>query len=80
MKEFTEKYATQLEDIENALDESLSEAWDYTVDPIALSFRPYEQTNIIQLIKSDNKVFNKVMLVYSALCSEVNQLRQTVRL
>lgn len=39
---FLEEYAIQLLKIEDALDESLGDAWDFSMDPIALdvSFRP----------------------------------------
>lgn len=36
---------------------------------------PYEQTSLLELIHTDNKVFNKVMTVLSALCCEIDRLR-----
>ena len=33
---FLEDYATQLQEIEQALEESLADAWDITLDPISL--------------------------------------------
>ena len=33
---FLEDYATQLKDIEDALDDSIGDSWDITLDPIAL--------------------------------------------
>ena len=36
---------------------------------------PYEQTSLLQLIKTDNKVLNKVITVVSALCCEMNALK-----
>jgi WASH complex subunit 7 len=73
------QYTKQIEEIENALEESLNEVWDSTIDPISLSVKPYEQTNLIQLIKTDNKVFNKVLLVFASVCSEIHQLKDLVR-
>ena len=35
-KNFIMEYAIQLKGIEEALDETLGEAWDFTLDPIAL--------------------------------------------
>lgn len=35
-KEFIREYSTQLKGIEEALDETLGDAWDFTFDPIAL--------------------------------------------
>ncbi len=79
MKTFVKRYAKQIEDIEYALEESLSEVWDSQVDPLTLSVKPYEQTSLLHLIKTDNKVFNKILLVFSSLCSEIQQLKEIVR-
>lgn len=78
MKDFIKKYATDLQTLTNALDESLNNVWDATVDPIGLSFAPYEQTNVVQLIHTDNKVFNKIMMIFVSLSSEMTFLKETV--
>ncbi|XP_022098788.1 WASH complex subunit 4-like [Acanthaster planci] len=72
---FLEDYATQLKGIEDALDSSIGDTWDFTLDPISLQFLPYEQTNILELIKTDNKIFNKVITVFASLCCEMNTLK-----
>jgi len=36
---FLEEYASQLKDIENALDESVGDSWDMTLDPISLQVK-----------------------------------------
>ncbi len=36
---------------------------------------PYEQTSLLQLIKTDNKVLNKVITVLAALCCEMHALK-----
>jgi WASH complex subunit 7 len=33
---FTSKYADQLREVEDALDETLGDAWDFNLDPLAL--------------------------------------------
>ncbi|XP_065673596.1 WASH complex subunit 4 isoform X2 [Hydra vulgaris] len=73
---FFDEYATQLKAIENALDETAVDMWDITLDPIALQTIPYEQTTLIELIKTDNKILNKVMIVLSTLCTELKLLSQ----
>ncbi|KAL6052161.1 WASH complex subunit 4 [Balamuthia mandrillaris] len=73
---FVKDFAGQLKAIETALEESLSEVWDSTVDPIALSLQPYEQTRIFELIKTDNKLFNKMMIVFASLCVEMRTLSE----
>jgi len=72
---FLEEYATQLKDIEDALDETIGEAWDMTLDPISMQILPYEQTSLLQLIHTDNKILNKVLTVLGALCSEMDALK-----
>ncbi|MFT7812597.1 WASH complex subunit 7 [Arapaima gigas] len=72
---FLEDYTSQLKGIEDALDESIGDVWDFTLDPIALMLLPYEQSSLLELIKTENKVLNKVITVYAALCSEVKKLK-----
>ncbi|KPP68340.1 hypothetical protein Z043_112994, partial [Scleropages formosus] len=72
---FLEDYTSQLKGIEDALDESIGDVWDFTLDPIALKLLPYEQSSLLELIKTENKVLNKVITVYAALCSEVKKLK-----
>nr|XP_006817005.1 PREDICTED: WASH complex subunit 7-like [Saccoglossus kowalevskii] len=72
---FLEDFATQLKDIEDVIDNSIGDAWDFTLDPIKLQFLPYEQTSLLDLIKTDNKVFNKVITVLASLCCETDQLK-----
>lgn len=79
MQDFIKTYATQLHQLEEALQESMSDAGDILRDPVALSLSSYEQTNIIELINTENKVFNKVLLVFAALCKETNQLTKLVK-
>ncbi|KAJ0069384.1 hypothetical protein NL108_004201, partial [Boleophthalmus pectinirostris] len=72
---FLEEYTSQLKGIEEALDDSIGDVWDFTLDPIALKLLPYEQSSLLELIKTDNKVLNKVITVYAALCSEIKKLK-----
>ncbi|CAB1415949.1 unnamed protein product [Pleuronectes platessa] len=75
---FLEEYTSQLRGIEEALDDSIGDVWDFTLDPIALKLIPYEQSSLLELIKTDNKVLNKVITVYAALCSEVKKLKYEI--
>uniref|UniRef100_A0A3B4E036 WASH complex subunit 4 n=1 Tax=Pygocentrus nattereri TaxID=42514 RepID=A0A3B4E036_PYGNA len=75
---FLEEYTSQLKAIEEALDDSIGDVWDFTLDPIALKLLPYEQSSLLELIKTENKVLNKVITVYAALCSEVKKLKYEV--
>ena len=39
--QFMDEYATQLKEIEDALDDSIGDAWDMTHDPISLQVSGY---------------------------------------
>ncbi|TWW75650.1 WASH complex subunit 4 [Takifugu flavidus] len=56
---FLEEYTSQLRGIEEALDDTIGDVWDFTLDPIALKLLPYEQSSILELIKTDNKAETK---------------------
>ncbi|XP_015749025.1 PREDICTED: WASH complex subunit 7-like isoform X2 [Acropora digitifera] len=73
--QFLEEYASQLKGIEDALDDTVGDSWDFTLDPIALQILPYEQSKLLELIKTDNKVLNKVIMVFAALCREMDLLK-----
>ncbi|XP_022808632.1 WASH complex subunit 4-like [Stylophora pistillata] len=73
--QFLEEYASQLKAIEDALDDSVGDSWDFSLDPIALQTLPYEQSRMLELIKTENKVFNKVIMVFASLCREMDLLK-----
>ncbi|KAF4022605.1 hypothetical protein G4228_014463 [Cervus hanglu yarkandensis] len=52
---FLEEYTSQLRRIEDALDDSIGDVWDFNLDPIALKLLPYEQSSLLELIKTENK-------------------------
>lgn len=39
---FLEEYTSQLRGIEEALDDSIGDVWDFTLDPISLKVKHYE--------------------------------------
>ncbi|XP_053377942.1 WASH complex subunit 4-like isoform X3 [Mercenaria mercenaria] len=73
--DFLKEYGAQIKDIEDALGESVNDSWDMTLDPISLQFLPYEQTTLLHLIKTDNKIFNKIITVLASLCVELQTLK-----
>lgn len=79
MKEFVEKHAEKLYDIEQTLDETLGAEWEADSDQIGLFMQPYEQVSMIELISTRNTLFNKVMVVFASLCEEINVLKEQVR-
>ncbi|EFA80426.1 hypothetical protein PPL_07260 [Heterostelium album PN500] len=80
LNQFAVDYAQQIWQIEEALDETLSESSDLNVDPVSLYIRPYEQQDIIELIKTEHKIFNKVMLVFASLTNQIRILKETAEL
>ncbi len=78
MKEFVEKHAEKLYDIEQTLDETLGAEWDADSDQIGLFMQPYEQVSMLELISTRNTLFNKVMVVFASLCEEINVLKEQV--
>ncbi|MEJ1277161.1 WASH complex subunit 4 [Cricetulus griseus] len=75
---FLEEYTSQLRRIEDALDDLIGDVWDFNLDPIALKLLPYEQSSLLELIKTENKVLNKVITVYAALCCEIKKLKYEI--
>ncbi|EMP29886.1 WASH complex subunit 7 [Chelonia mydas] len=56
---FLEEYTSQLRRIEDALDDSVGDVWDFKLDPIALKLLPYEQSSLLELINTENKAETK---------------------
>jgi len=79
IRHFVEEYSSQLHEIEEALDETLCDVWDYVADPIGLWLEPYEQTNVVELVKTDNAIFNKLTIVFSYISLEIHNLQEIVR-
>jgi hypothetical protein len=44
-----------------------------------LQFTPYEYTTLLQLIDTDNKVLNKILVVFATLCAEVRCLQSEAK-
>ncbi|EGC29177.1 hypothetical protein DICPUDRAFT_43212 [Dictyostelium purpureum] len=77
LNQFAVDYAQQIWRIEEALDDTLNEVWDINIDPLSIYNKPYEQQDLIELVKTDHKIFNKVMLVFSSLCNQARILKET---
>ncbi|XP_021927247.1 WASH complex subunit 4 isoform X2 [Zootermopsis nevadensis] len=77
--QFLEEYGAQLKGIEEALEDSVCDSWDVSLNPISLQFVPYERTTLLQLIDTDNKVLNKILVVFATLCAEVRYLQSEAK-
>jgi hypothetical protein len=78
IRHFIEEYSSQLHEIEETLDETLCDVWDFVADPIGLWLEPYEQTNVVELVKTDNPIFNKLTIVFSYITLEIHSLKEIV--
>lgn len=66
----------ELQKIEEALGETMTFGWDLNSDPITLDLTPYEQTNMLELIKTKSKPVNKITTVFATLCQELYLLNE----
>lgn len=74
-----EQHGDQLEEIIEALGPHPLPPWDPYFDSVRLKMTPFEQTSLVQLIRSDNKLVNKVVLALSAVCLEASHLVEEAR-
>ena len=44
-----------------------------------MQFAPFEHTTLLQLIDTDNKVLNKILVVFATLCAEVRYLQSEAK-
>lgn len=78
-EEFIEQNNQQLRELEEALEPTLSEAHNPLSDPLGLDLAPYEASSLIELVKTDNKLFDKLMLVFASLVLEMKKLARLAR-
>lgn len=58
-------------------DEDLALVWERFEDPIQVHMSPEERVDVNDLIRTDNDLLNRVMVVFAYLCDEVQYLEQT---
>lgn len=46
---------------------------------LVLILEPHEQTSVLELCKTDNRLFNKLMVTFASLVAEVQRLKKHVR-
>ncbi len=67
-------FSKSLYKIEESLHHFPYNQLNFDSDPINFEAIPYEQASLLQLIRTDNKVLNKIVTVFSALISEIDIL------
>lgn len=73
-----EKYTQKLEGVQEHLEETLEKSYDSSMKPVDYALEPFEEIAIYELIRTDNKLLNKVMMALSSLCCEVRTLQKEV--
>eukprot|EP01126_Amoeba_proteus_P057917 TRINITY_DN7419_c0_g2_i2.p1 TRINITY_DN7419_c0_g2~~TRINITY_DN7419_c0_g2_i2.p1 ORF type:complete len:303 (-),score=46.94 TRINITY_DN7419_c0_g2_i2:1213-2121(-) len=79
MKQFVEQHREELRKIETALDNTMTDGWDLDLDPIFIDMSPYEQTSMLDLIRTKSKPVTKVTVVLATLCQEIEMLCDTAK-
>ncbi|CAF4623369.1 unnamed protein product, partial [Rotaria magnacalcarata] len=54
--------------IEDALGSNITQTWEFDLNPAELKYLPYEQVQVLELIRTENKICNKIVTVFAALC------------
>jgi WASH complex subunit 7 len=73
-RSYLEAYSKNLYQIEESLHHFPNNQLNYDSDPINFEAIPYEQGSLLQLVRTDNKVLNKIVTVFAALISEMDIL------
>ena len=60
-----------------AWDAELALSWERFEDPVQLHMAPEEKVDVNDLVRSDNDLLNRVMVVFAYLCDEVKWLEKT---
>lgn len=72
---FVSTYSQQLVDLGTTLTVAENASFDPEFDPILLQTTSSECTSLLNLVNTDNKILNKVVIALSSLCLEVDYLR-----
>lgn len=70
-----EEYETKLQDVE----ETFSFSLNFSSIPVPLEISAEEDTDIVSLVDTENRILNKIVTVFATLCSEVQFLHETAR-
>jgi WASH complex subunit 7 len=74
---FVQNHTVQLQQIEDKVNNTISEIWDSAKDPIYVHMQPPEKVDVQDLITTHNELFNKVLTVFAVLCDEICELKMT---
>ena len=67
-------YSKNLYNVEEVFYKFPYQTFDFDLNPINLESLPYEKASLLELIKTDNRVLNKIVIVFAALCCEMDSL------
>ena len=75
LEEFLNEHSDRLGELRVAIDRVLKQSlWDSTSDPVSLDLSFSEQANLFELVRTDNKVLNQTIIVFSSLSLEAREL------
>lgn len=71
-----EKYSKTLEHLSFPDDFTTNKISSVEFSPVSIDYNSkYENTNLFELIESDNKVINKILIVFGQLCNEIKAMK-----
>lgn len=72
---FLHTYSVQLRNVEDALYESFSDVWDWNTDPVGVAFEPSGDVTFFELVRTQDKLYDKCIVTLATLIEESDRLR-----
>ena len=72
---FMTEHRTQLQDIEKAIASDIRRPGNHGAEPIFLHLQPHEKIELLDLVRTDNEQFDKIITVLAHVCDEIEQLK-----
>ena len=78
-QKYLKSYSDFTDDLDNTIGDEvtyeINSLWDFSLRPAFLQAAPFECSDLVDLVKTENRGLNKVILVLSSLCEEVTFLQ-----
>ena len=75
ISQFVMEHRMQLQEIEKAIASDIRQPGNHGAEPITVHLQPHEKIEILDLVHTDNKEFDKIVIVLAHVCDEVEQLK-----
>ena len=73
--QFVTEHRMQLKEIEKAIASDIRQPGNHGAEPIFIHLQPHEKIELLDLVKTDNEGFDKVVTVLAHVCDEIEQLK-----